>query len=139
MEPLFRINPQLDPDQLNAHYRAKRRLHISDFLVLEHAERLLQFLKNSTAWHLVLNSSSKVFELDRDTQAALTSEQRSQLEQAAFADPRARRADRAGTGGRSASAGGRPIAAILRGRAPERAGQRAPVRRPAPCRAAPRR
>lgn len=88
MEPLFRINPQLDPDQLNAHYRAKRRLHISDFLVLEHAERLLQFLKNSTAWHLVLNSSSKVFELDRDTQAALTSEQRSQLEQAAFAEAR---------------------------------------------------
>ena len=56
MEPLFRINPQLDPDQLNARYRAKRRPHISDFLVLEHAERLLQFLKNSTAWHLVLNA-----------------------------------------------------------------------------------
>jgi len=88
MAPLFRINPRLDANQLHADFQARGRIHIPDFLVLDDAERLLQFLKNSTAWHLVLNSGSKVFELDRETQAALTPEQRSQLEQAAHAEAR---------------------------------------------------
>ncbi|MEN9924633.1 MAG: hypothetical protein RL268_759 [Pseudomonadota bacterium] len=88
MAPLFRINPRLDANQLHADFQVGGRIHIPDFLVLDDAERLLQFLKNSTAWHLVLNSGSKVFELDRETQAALTPEQRSQLEQAAHAEAR---------------------------------------------------
>ncbi|MGE8143394.1 2OG-Fe(II) oxygenase [Novosphingobium sp. NPDC080210] len=85
---LFRINPRLDANRLHADFQTRGRIHIPDFLVLDDAERLLQFLKNSTAWHLVLNSGSKVFELDRETQAALTPEQRSQLEQAAYAEAR---------------------------------------------------
>lgn len=88
MAPLFRINPLLDADQLHADFQAKGRIHIADFLVLDDAERLVQFLKNSTAWRLVLNSGSKVFELDRKAQSALTPEQRNQLDQAAYAEAR---------------------------------------------------
>lgn len=85
---LFRMNPGLDADLLSAAFRAKGRIHIADFLVPEDAERLLQFLMDADRWRLILNSGSKVFELDRDMQSALTAEQRSQLDQAAHAEAR---------------------------------------------------
>lgn len=84
----FRINKAHNPDHLAALFRVNRRLHIPNFLEPEDAEHLLQFLRASEAWKLVFNSDSKLFELDRKTQASLTSEQQQQLDSAVYAAAR---------------------------------------------------
>lgn len=84
----FRINAAHDADHLAALFRVNRRLHIPSFLEGDGAERLLDFLRTTESWKLVLNSDDKLFELDRKTQAALTTEQQRQLDHAVFAKAR---------------------------------------------------
>lgn len=84
----FRISEALDPKRLNAEFCQTGHLHIPDFLEPSDAEQLLDFLKSSELWKLVLNSDEKLFEFSRQTQSELTREQRQQLDEAVYAKAR---------------------------------------------------
>lgn len=84
----FRINQALDPESLNAEFCRTGRLHIPDFLEPSDSERLLDFLKSSDLWNLVLNSGEKLIELNRQTQSELADKQRQQLDEAVYAKAR---------------------------------------------------
>jgi Rps23 Pro-64 3,4-dihydroxylase Tpa1-like proline 4-hydroxylase len=79
-EDAFRLNPALDADRLADDFSRSRRLHIPNFLAAEGAEWLYQSLKAEESWKLVINQEDKAFELDRSAQAALSPEQREQLD-----------------------------------------------------------
>ena len=84
----YRLNPKLDADALRKAFASASRLHIPDFLERADAERLYAFLRSSAAWRLVINQESKLFELDRDAQAAMTPEARRELDRAIHASAR---------------------------------------------------
>ena len=84
----FRLNPDLDAEALARSFATAGRAHIPEFLVREDAERLLGFLKGSNEWRLVVNQGEKLFELDREAQAALGDEARRNLERAVHASAR---------------------------------------------------
>lgn len=84
----LRLNEALDWDALASAYAAKRRLHIADFLHPDDAAALHASLRNREDWRLVINQGERSFDLDRTAQAALTPDQRQQLEQAVYAEAR---------------------------------------------------
>lgn len=84
----YRLNPRLDRQDLAETFARSGRLHIPEFLVPEDAERLRAFLKASSDWHLIVNQGDRLFELDRDAQAALTPARKQALEQAVHAAAR---------------------------------------------------
>lgn len=84
----YRLNPLLDRTAMAATFRERRRLHVPDFLVSEDAERLFAHLRGSADWRLLVNQQDRLFELDRETQAALTPERKQALEQAVHAAAR---------------------------------------------------
>jgi Rps23 Pro-64 3,4-dihydroxylase Tpa1-like proline 4-hydroxylase len=82
--PLFELDPVLDPAYLAAHYRASRRLHIPGLLKPDAAKRLFLHLHNSADWKLIFTQGEqgeKLWELSREEQAALTAEEKANLEQ----------------------------------------------------------
>lgn len=80
-EPGFALDPGLDVMRLRADFeRDGGRVRIAPFLLHECAMRLRDHLTGRDDWRLVLNAGEKVFEMDRAGQAALTGEQRAQLE-----------------------------------------------------------
>jgi SM-20-related protein len=83
-----RLNPSLERRPLAESFARTGRLHIPDFLAAEDAERLHAFLKASPDWRLIVNQDDRLFELDREAQAALTPERRQALEQAVHAAAR---------------------------------------------------
>ncbi len=85
---LFKINGAHDPERLAAVFRAERRLHVPHFLEPDGAEQLLEHVRTSQAWRLVLNSGDKVIELDRSTQDSLGQERTQQLDLAVYAAAR---------------------------------------------------
>jgi Rps23 Pro-64 3,4-dihydroxylase Tpa1-like proline 4-hydroxylase len=83
MEPLaFSINPSLDRIGLAAEFRRRRRVHIPGFLAGSGADRVQRHLRERTDWRLVINQGEKLFELDRQAQAALAPAQAERLEDA---------------------------------------------------------
>lgn len=80
----FRINPELDVEQLAAAYRESGRVHIKEFLSADAAERLFLSLRSSNRWRLIFNQDQKLFELDEAAQADLTPEKKEQLELAVY-------------------------------------------------------
>lgn len=84
----FHINRTHDPRDLARNFRAKGRLHIPQFLEPEGADRLLTFLKLNERWRLVINSGEKLFEVDRSQQAALSPDERRQLDDIVYANAR---------------------------------------------------
>ncbi len=84
----YRLNPKLDRARLAEEYRCTGRLHIPEFLAREDAERLYRFLKASDGWRLIVNQGDRLFELDRDAQAALSPERRRKLDRAVHAAAR---------------------------------------------------
>lgn len=63
-------------------------MQIPDFLHPDAAEHLHRSLKSRSDWRLVLNQGEKSFDLDRTQQAALSDEQREQLQRAVHAEAR---------------------------------------------------
>ncbi|HEX8217395.1 MAG TPA: 2OG-Fe(II) oxygenase family protein [Allosphingosinicella sp.] len=84
----YRLNPALDAEAVAREFGRSGRVHIEDFLERGCAERLHRFLKTSEDWLLIVNQGEKVFDLDREAQAALTADARAKLEQAAHAAAR---------------------------------------------------
>lgn len=84
----YRLNPALDEEAIAREFGRVGRAHIEDFLEPGCAERLRLFLKTSEEWLLIVNQGEKVFDLDRQAQAALAPEARTKLEQAAHAAAR---------------------------------------------------
>jgi Rps23 Pro-64 3,4-dihydroxylase Tpa1-like proline 4-hydroxylase len=78
----FQLNPTLDPERLASVYRKEGRIHIPDLLEADNAHQLHRSLKAESRWKLVFNQGDRLFELDRAAQAALSSEQKGQLDSA---------------------------------------------------------
>ena len=85
---MFRLNPGLDRDALKAAFAAERRVQIRDILDPDSAASLHAELKQREDWRQIVNSGGKVFDLDRDTRAAMSAEQRQALDDAVFAGAR---------------------------------------------------
>lgn len=85
---LYCLNPALDADAIAREFGRTGRVHIEDFLARGCAERLHRFLRTSEEWRLIVNQDEKVFDLDREAQAALAAEARAKLEQAVHASAR---------------------------------------------------
>lgn len=80
----FSLNQKLDLDLLARNFAATGRVHISDFLAHDCAERLFLDLRAREDWRLVINQGEKLFELDRDAQKALGAEARAKLDLAVY-------------------------------------------------------
>lgn len=76
----FLLNPSLDAGRLRAAYQRDRRVRIADFLDADGAERLHKHLRERADWRLVINQGDKLFELDRNAQAALSPDAKAQLD-----------------------------------------------------------
>jgi Rps23 Pro-64 3,4-dihydroxylase Tpa1-like proline 4-hydroxylase len=81
-EQPFAVNPDLDVDALAGRFRATGRVHVAHFLEPEGAARLAEHLRARADWILVINQEDKLFELDREAQAALSETQKAQLDTA---------------------------------------------------------
>jgi SM-20-related protein len=84
----FALNPTLDPKALRRTFAAAGHVHIADFLAPEGAAALAEHLRQRADWSLIINQGDKVFDLDRTAQAALTPEQKEQLDLAVYASAR---------------------------------------------------
>ena len=80
----FVLNPEVDLDKLAADFAAAGRIHIPGFLKQGTAERLYSHLRARSDWRLVINQGEKLFELDREAQAALGDAERAKLELAVY-------------------------------------------------------
>lgn len=87
-EAVFAVNAGLDRKAMRRRFDAHGRVQIADFLAKDGAERLLRHLQTREDWLLVMNQDDKLFELDRTAQAALTAEQREQLDLAVYRSAR---------------------------------------------------
>ncbi len=76
------LDPRLDSRALARHFMSGSRIHIPNLLKQGGAERLFRHLREREDWRLVFNQGENLFELDRSAQAALTDEQRGQLDAA---------------------------------------------------------
>lgn len=84
----FILHPDLDVERHARDFAARRRVHIKPFLADECAERLHAFLRENSDWMLVVNQGEKLFELNRDAQAAMTPERHAKLDTAVYAAAR---------------------------------------------------
>lgn len=87
-ELTFRLSEQLDRDRLAKAYADAGRLHVPGFLHPDDAALLHHSLRTRQDWRLVVSQGERSFDLDREAQAALSPEQRRQLEQAVHAEAR---------------------------------------------------
>jgi Rps23 Pro-64 3,4-dihydroxylase Tpa1-like proline 4-hydroxylase len=76
----FVLHSSIDVDRLRASFARERRVQITPFLDEEGAFALYNHLLGREDWRLVLNAGPKVYEIDRLGQAALTGEQRAELD-----------------------------------------------------------
>lgn len=89
MKPIdFALNASLDANALARRYAERGRVRITDFLREDVAAALARKLRGRTDWHWVMNSGDKVFELTRDSRAALSGDQASALDDATYATAR---------------------------------------------------
>lgn len=86
---MFTLDPQIDRAALRETFAARGRIRIAPFLTEDAALTLRDGLKARTDWAQVVNSGSKVFDLDRATRARMSAEQLSELDDAIFAGARA--------------------------------------------------
>jgi Rps23 Pro-64 3,4-dihydroxylase Tpa1-like proline 4-hydroxylase len=76
----FTVNPQPDIRALATIFRRQGRLQIPSFLEPGCAQALLEYLQAEQRWTRVFNQGDKLFELSRDVQASMSSEQTELLE-----------------------------------------------------------
>ena len=73
---------------LTAEYKARGIVRIASFLADERATQLHQELRDRGDWMQVFNSGDKLFELDRETRAALDPDRKIALDEAIYAGAR---------------------------------------------------
>ena len=76
----LKLNPRLERRTVARRFASASRVHVPDLLERAGAESLFRHLRGRDDWRLVFNQGEKLFELDRAAQAALTEEQRAQLD-----------------------------------------------------------
>lgn len=82
------LNPNLDAQELAHRFARDDRVQIDGFLDDAAARILADNLRMRKDWRLLINQGGKLFELDRDAQAALTPDARVKLDDAVFAAAR---------------------------------------------------
>ncbi|MBX3561005.1 MAG: 2OG-Fe(II) oxygenase [Sphingomonas sp.] len=85
---MFRLNPALDRKTIAATFAAEGHVQVRDFLHPDDAAALHAEMRRREDWKQVVNSGDKVFDLDRPTRAAMSTEQRAALDQAVHAGAR---------------------------------------------------
>lgn len=78
----FSLHPRLDLDAARAKFAAERRIQLSPFLNEADAALLSDHLADREDWYLVVNSGPQTVNISPQQQAALTADQRAQLEEA---------------------------------------------------------
>ncbi|SOB86857.1 Proline 4-hydroxylase (includes Rps23 Pro-64 3,4-dihydroxylase Tpa1), contains SM-20 domain [Sphingomonas guangdongensis] len=86
--PVLSLNPAIDATALAARYAADGRVQIHELLAPAGAQALYELLRSRDDWVQVVNSGEKLFELTRAARAAMTAEQRAQLDTAVYAGAR---------------------------------------------------
>lgn len=86
--PSFALGPRCDEAELAAHFAATGVVSIPGILHEETARRLYAMLRQRDDWRQVIGGRDRLIELDRPTRAALSEEQRSQLDLAVYAGAR---------------------------------------------------
>lgn len=86
---MFRLSSGLDAGALAAEFAARRRVRIDGLLARDGAAALHADLRGRGDWRQVVNSGTKVFDLDRATRAAMTPEQTAALDASVHAGARA--------------------------------------------------
>lgn len=79
---MFELDPGIDADWLAAVYRRDGRVRIRTFLT--DPGPLHDSLRSRTDWNQVINAGAKVYELDRQTRAAMSTEKHRALDHAVF-------------------------------------------------------
>jgi Rps23 Pro-64 3,4-dihydroxylase Tpa1-like proline 4-hydroxylase len=83
--PPFSLHPSIDPERLGASFARERRVQIAPFLSDDCAAVLRHHLEAREDWRLVLNAGEKTYEIDRAGQAALSPQQREELDRRVLA------------------------------------------------------
>jgi Rps23 Pro-64 3,4-dihydroxylase Tpa1-like proline 4-hydroxylase len=78
----YSLHPRLDLDEARAKFAAERRVQLSPFLSDADADLLSDHLAEREDWYLVVNSGPQVVNISPQQQAALSPQQREQLEEA---------------------------------------------------------
>jgi SM-20-related protein len=86
--PVLSLNPAIDATALAAQYAADGRVQIRELLAPAGAQALYELLRSRDDWVQVVNSGEKLFELTRTARAAMTADQRAQLDTAVHAGAR---------------------------------------------------
>jgi SM-20-related protein len=84
----FGLNRALDADALRITFERDRRVQIADLMDAELAVALYSELRQRQDWRQVINSGDKVFDLDRNSRAAMSPQQLQALDDAVFAGAR---------------------------------------------------
>lgn len=82
------LDPRHDPSLLAQRFERDGRVTIEPFVSEACALELYQNLRSRGDWRQVIISGERLVELDRETQASLTAEQREGLDQAVYASAR---------------------------------------------------
>ena len=86
--PAFALGERGDVEALAARFADAGIVSISGILAEETAGELYAMLRQREDWRQVIGGTDRLVELDRPTRAALSDEQRSQLDQAVYAGAR---------------------------------------------------
>lgn len=84
----FEVDPRLDPRQLNALYRVRRRLHVPGLLPMDAARALYRHLAEQTQWSLVLREGGLVREATPEMRRNFPPERERELAALAYAGAR---------------------------------------------------
>jgi Rps23 Pro-64 3,4-dihydroxylase Tpa1-like proline 4-hydroxylase len=82
----FSLSPLLDQERLAREYKESGRVQLAPFLSDADASLLLDHLRGREDWRLVLNARERVFEIDREGQAALKPSERAAMEKLIYAE-----------------------------------------------------
>jgi SM-20-related protein len=85
---MFSIRADIDTDQLARDFSRNGHVRIRDLLTADTAVNLHTGLRTRQDWHQLINAGDKIFELDRETRAAMSAEQTTSLEDAIIAGAR---------------------------------------------------
>ena len=84
----FALNPALDATALAGRFAREGRVRVETLLAPAAAQALHAELRGRGDWRQMINSGSKVLELDRGTRASMSDVQRQQLDDAVYAGAR---------------------------------------------------
>lgn len=88
MNITFSLRDTIDVAQLAASFQARGRVEVRDFIAARDAKSLRTHLLERGDWKLVLNAGAQVYEIPRSGQAALSEQQRRELDARVAAEAR---------------------------------------------------